>query len=158
MKHVSDLVFSLREQIKSLKEENETKTFIIKSLLQNQNNLSNMGTNFLLQQRKLQSFDENISEEISMDNCFSERKRSNQVYTKEQLDEDPESSICSNNDVDFKIEPTKRKHDVKKSVDVDIQILNGISKANIDSYNTNKDHVSNANANIKEKCKNKDNH
>ena len=45
----SDLVFSLREQIKLLKEENENKTFIIKSLLQNQNNLSNMGTNFFLQ-------------------------------------------------------------------------------------------------------------
>ena len=33
-KHESDLVFSLREQIKLLKEENENKTFIIKSLLQ----------------------------------------------------------------------------------------------------------------------------
>ena len=39
-KHKPDLVFSLREQIKLLKEENENKTFIIKSLLQNQNNLS----------------------------------------------------------------------------------------------------------------------
>ena len=56
-KHESDIVFSLREQIKLLKEENENKTFIIKSLLQNQNNLSNMGTNFFLQRRKLQSFD-----------------------------------------------------------------------------------------------------
>ena len=33
-KHESHLVFSLREQIKFLKEENENKTFIIKSLLQ----------------------------------------------------------------------------------------------------------------------------
>ena len=56
-KHESHLVFSLREQIKLLKEENENKTFIIKSLLQNQNNLSNMGTNFFLEQRKLRSFD-----------------------------------------------------------------------------------------------------
>ena len=69
-KHESDIVFSLREQIKLLKEENENKTFIIKSLLQNQNNLSNMGTNFFLQQRKLQSFDKNIAEEIPMDNYF----------------------------------------------------------------------------------------
>ena len=52
-KHESDIVFSLREQIKLLKEEIENKTFIIKSLLQNQNNLSNMGANFFLQQRKL---------------------------------------------------------------------------------------------------------
>ena len=34
-KQESDLVFSLREQIIFLKEENENKTFIIKSLLQN---------------------------------------------------------------------------------------------------------------------------
>ena len=52
-KHESDLVFSSREPIKLLKEENENKTFNIKSLLQSQNNLSNMGTNVLLQQRKL---------------------------------------------------------------------------------------------------------
>ena len=52
-KRESDLVFSLREQIKLLKEENENKTFVIKSLLQNQNNVSNIGTNFFLQQRKL---------------------------------------------------------------------------------------------------------
>ena len=45
-KHESDIVFSLREQINLLKEENENKTFIIKSILQNENNLSNMGTNF----------------------------------------------------------------------------------------------------------------
>ena len=70
-KHESDIVFSLREQIKLLKEENENTTFAIKSLLQNQNNLSNMGTNFFLQQRKLQSFDKNIAEEMPMDNCFS---------------------------------------------------------------------------------------
>ena len=48
-KHKSDLVFSLREQIKLLKEENENKTFIVKSLLQNQNNVSNLGTKFFLQ-------------------------------------------------------------------------------------------------------------
>ena len=41
-----------------------------KSLLQNQNNLSNIGTNFFLQQRNLQSFDKKISEVIPMDNCF----------------------------------------------------------------------------------------
>ena len=50
------------------------KVFFIKSLLQNQNNLSNMGTNFFLQQRNLQSFDKKISEEIPMDNCFLESK------------------------------------------------------------------------------------
>ena len=48
-KHKSDLVFSLREQIKLLKEENENKTFIVKSLLQNQNNVSSLGTKFFLQ-------------------------------------------------------------------------------------------------------------
>ena len=69
-KHESDLVFSSREPIKLLKEENENKTFNIKSLLQNQNNLSNMGTIVFLQQRKLQSFDKNIAEEIPMDNYF----------------------------------------------------------------------------------------
>ena len=47
--HKSDLVFSLREQIKLLKEENENKNFIVKSLLQNQNNVSNLGTKFFLQ-------------------------------------------------------------------------------------------------------------
>ena len=101
-KHESDIVFSLREQIKLLKEENENKTFIIKSLLQNQNNLSNMGTNFFLQQRKLQSFDKNIAEEMPMDNSFSESKHSAQVYSKEQLNENPESNISSNNDVILK--------------------------------------------------------
>ena len=70
-KHESDLVFSSREPIKLLKEENENKTFNIKSLLQNQNNLSNMGTIVFLQQRKLQSFDKNIAEEMPMDSCFS---------------------------------------------------------------------------------------
>ena len=64
--------------IELLKEENENKTFIIKSFLQNQSNLSNMGTNFFLQQRKLQSFD-----------------------SKEQLNENPESN-SSNNDVVLK--------------------------------------------------------
>ena len=79
-KHESDLVFSLREQIKLLTKENENKTFIIKSLLQNQNNLLNVGTNFSLQQRKLQLFDKNISEEKPADNWFSESKHSTQVY------------------------------------------------------------------------------
>ena len=100
-KHESDLVFSLREQIKLFKEEKENKTFIIKSLLQNQNNLSNKGTNFFLQQRKLQSFDKNISEEIPEDNCFSENKHSTKVYSKEQLSENPEPIISSSNDVNF---------------------------------------------------------
>ena len=54
-KHEYDLVFFFTEGNK-LKKENEYKTFIIKSLSQNQNNLSNMRTNFFLQQRKLQSF------------------------------------------------------------------------------------------------------
>ena len=39
-----------------------------------------------------------------MDNCFSESKHSTQVYSKEQLNENPESNISSNNDVDFKME------------------------------------------------------
>ena len=54
-KHEYDLVFFFTGGNK-LKKENEYKTFIIKSLSQNQNNLSNMRTNFFLQQRKLQSF------------------------------------------------------------------------------------------------------
>ena len=99
-KHESNLVFSLREQIKLLKEENEIKTFIIK---QNQNNLPNMGTNFFFsQQRKLQSLDKNIAEEIPMDNLFSESKHLIHVYSKEQLNENPESNISSNNDVILK--------------------------------------------------------
>ena len=116
-----------------------------------------MGTSFCLQQRKLQSFDKNISEEIPMDNCFSEGERSTQVYSKEQLNENPESNISSNNDVDFEIEKTiatitTRKHKV-----------NNTSKASNDSnndnsHNTNKDHVSNTNKSSKEKYKNKDNH
>ena len=77
-KHESDIVFSLREEIKLLKEENENKSFIIKSLLQNQYNLSDMGRNLFLQQRKLQSFD-----------------------SKEQLNENPKSN-SSNNDVVLK--------------------------------------------------------
>ena len=65
----------------------------------------------------MMSFDE-ISEEISVDICFSERKRSTQVYSKPQLNENPESNVSSNSDVDFKIEPTietitKRNHDVR---------------------------------------------
>ena len=92
------------EPIQLLKEENENKAFNIKSLLQNQNNLSNMGTNFFLQQRNLQSFDKNIAEEIPMDNCFSENKHSTQAYSKEELNKNPESNISSNNDVDFKME------------------------------------------------------
>ena len=54
-KHEYDLVFFFTGGNK-LKKENEYKTFIIKSLSQNQNNLSNMRTNSFLQQRKLQSF------------------------------------------------------------------------------------------------------
>ena len=142
-----------------LKEENESKPFIIKSLLQDQNNLSNMGANFLLEQCKLQSFEflRKISEEIPMDNCFSEGKRSTQVYSKERLNENPESKISSNNNIDFKMEPkieiiTKRKYN-----------FNNTSKANNHSNNdkchiTNKDHVSNTNTSNKEKYKNKDNH
>ena len=50
-----------------------------------------------------------------MDNCFSKSKHSTQVYSKEQLNKNPESHMSSNNDVDFKMEPTietitKRKH------------------------------------------------
>ena len=69
------------------------KKLLLLSLLQNKNDLSNMGTNFFLQQCELQSFDKNISEEIPMDNCFSESKHSTQ--------ENPESNISSNNDLDF---------------------------------------------------------
>ena len=92
-----------------------------------------MGTNFFLQQRKLQSFD-----------------------SKEQLNENPESN-SSNNDVDFKMEPTietntKRRHDI-----------NNTSKTNNDSnnsniHNKNKEHASNTNTTSKETYKNKDNH
>lgn len=108
-----------------------------------------------------------FSEEISMDNCFSERKPSTQAYSKEQLNENPESNINSNNDIDFEIEPTidtitKTKYGIKKPVDIDIQILNNISKANNDSingnsHNTNNDHVSNTNKSSKEQYRNKDN-
>ena len=48
-----------------------------------------MGTNFFLQQGKQQSFDKNIAEEIPMGNCFSESKHATQVYSKEQLNENP---------------------------------------------------------------------
>ena len=91
-----------------------------------------------------------------MDNCFSEVKRSIQVYSKEQLSEDPEFNISNNNDIDFEMEATieritKRKPDV-----------NNTSKANNNSnnyksHNTNKDHVSNTNTSILVKYKNKDN-
>ena len=37
-----------------------------------------------------------------MYNCFSESKHSTQVYSKEQLNENPESNISSNNDVILK--------------------------------------------------------
>ena len=87
-----------------------------------------------------------------MDNCFSESKHSTQVYLKEQLNQNPESSISSNNDVDFKMESTietitKRKHDV-----------NNTSKANNDSnnnnsHNKNKEHVSNTNTSSKKRVK-----
>ena len=83
-----------------------------------------------------------------MDNCFSESKHSTQVYSKEQINKNPESNISSNNDVDFKMEPTKetvtkRKHDV-----------NSTSKANNDlnnnnSHNKNKDSVTNTNTTSK---------
>ena len=92
-----------------------------------------------------------------MDNCFSEVKRSIQVYSKEQLSENPKSNISSNNDIDFEMEPTigritKRKPDV-----------NNTSKANNNSnndksHNTNKDHISNTNTSRIVKYKNKDNH
>ena len=92
-----------------------------------------------------------------MDNCFSESKHSTQVYSKEQLNQNPESNISSTNDVDFKMESTietitKRKHDV-----------NNTSKANNDSnnnnsHNKNKEHVSNTNTSSKKTYKNKDNH
>ena len=68
------------------------------------------------------------------------------------INENPESNISSNNDVDFKMEPkietiTKRKHGV-----------NNTSKSNNDSnnnnsHNKNKDYVSS-----KETYKDKDNH
>ena len=59
----------------------------------------------------------NISEEIPIDNCFSDNKHSSQIYSKKQLNENPEPNISSKNVVDFKMEPTietitKRKHDV----------------------------------------------
>lgn len=43
-----DLFFSLREQIQLLKEENKTKSFIAKYLLQKQNNFSSIGTKISL--------------------------------------------------------------------------------------------------------------
>ena len=160
-KHESNLVFSLREQIKLLKEENEIKTFINK---QNQNNLPNMGTNFFSQQRKLQSIDKNIAEEIPMDNFFSESKHLTRVCSKEQLNENPESNISSNYDVDFKMEPTReriteRKHDVNntsKASNDGQQASNDANNNN--SHNKSKDYVSNTNTSSKETYKNKNNH
>ena len=77
-----------------------------------------MGTNVFLQQRKLQSFDKNIAEKIPIDKCFSQSRHSTQVYSKEQLSENPESNVSNSNDVGFKMEPTietntKRKHVIK---------------------------------------------
>ena len=74
-----------------------------------------MGTNFFLQQCELQSFDKNISEEIPMDNCFSESKHSTQVYSKEQLNENPEYN-STNGDVGFKTEPTIETIKLKESM------------------------------------------
>ena len=88
---------------------------LLLSLLQNKNDLSNMGTNFFLQQCELQSFDKNISEEIPMDNCFSESKHSTQVYSKEQLNENPEYN-STNDDVGFKTEPTIETIKLKESM------------------------------------------
>ena len=73
-----------------------------------------MGTNFFLQQCELQSFDKNISEEIPIDNCFSESKHSTQVYSKEQLNENPEYN-STYNDVGFKTEPTIETIKLKES-------------------------------------------
>ena len=92
----------------------KTKLLLL-SLLQNKNDLSNMGTNFFLQQCELQSFDKNISEEIPMDNCFSESKHSTQVYSKEQLNENPEYN-STNDDVGFKTEPTIETIKLKESM------------------------------------------
>ena len=91
------------------------KKLLLLSLLQNKNDLSNMGTNFFLQQCELQSFDKNISEEIPMDNCFSESKHSTQVYSKEQLNENPEYN-STNDDVGFKTEPTIETIKLKESM------------------------------------------
>ena len=91
------------------------KKLLLLSLLQNKNDLSNMGTNFFLQQCELQSFDKNISEEIPMDNCFSESKHSIQVYSKEQLNENPEYN-STNDDVGFKTEPTIETIKLKESM------------------------------------------
>ena len=91
------------------------KKLLLLSLLQNKNDLSNMGTNFFLQQCELQSFDKNISEEIPMDNCFSESKHSTQVYSKEQLNENPEYN-STNDDVGFKTEPTIKTIKLKESM------------------------------------------
>ena len=70
-----------------------------------------------------------------MDNWFSESKHSTQAYSKEQLNENPESNISSNNDVDIKMEPaiktiTKRKHDINNNL-----------KANNHSNNNNSHEV-----------------
>ena len=66
-----------------------------------------------------------------MNNCFSASKHLTIVYSKEQLNENPEFNISSNHDLILKwnqqIETiTKRKHDV-----------NNTSKANNDSNNNN---------------------
>ena len=92
-----------------------------------------------------------------MDNCFSESEHSTKVYSKEQLNENPESKIRSNNDVDFKMEPTVQTITERK------QDVNNTSKAsnnsnNNNSQNKNKDYVSNANTSSKKTYKNKDDH
>ena len=92
-----------------------------------------------------------------MDNCFSENKHSTQVYSKEQLNENPEPNISSKNDVDLKIEPTiqtitKRKHEVNNATKAKSDSINN------NSHNKNKEHASNTDTSSKETYKNKDNH
>ena len=91
----------------------------------------------------MQSFDKNSSGKIQVDNCVSESKRSTQVYSNKKLNENPEFNISRSISVDFKSETTletvtKRKYDVKKLLDVNIQVLNNVSKANNDSNNDNR--------------------
>ena len=92
-----------------------------------------------------------------MDNCFSENKHSTQVYSKEQLNENPEPNISSKNDVDLKIEPTiqtitKRKQEVNNATKAKSDSINN------NSHNKNKEHASNTDTSSKETYKNKDNH
>ena len=68
------------------------KLLLLKSLLQNQNNLSNMEQTFSYNNVNCNHLIKTISD------CFSERKRS-----KEQINENSESNISSNNDVILKL-------------------------------------------------------